>query len=90
MADFLKDHTAEDLMKAVASAPRFRHVEVKADDVPFFVSAAKILPKDAPSVHWLIPGAIHRGAKGLIVAPPKAGKSMIALDLAVSLSSRLP
>ena len=38
----------------------------------------------------LIPGAIHRGAKGLIVAPPKAGKSMISLDLAISLSSRRP
>ena len=90
VADFLNDHTAEDLMKAIASAPRFRRVEVKHNDVPFFVSAAKILPKDVPSVDWLMPGAIHRGAKGLIVAAPKAGKSMIALDLAISLSSGIP
>ena len=89
VSDFLKDHTAEDLMKAVAEAPRYREVEVKADDAPFFVSASRILPKDAPAVDWLIPGAIHRGAKGLIIAAPKAGKSMIALDLAVSLSSGL-
>jgi hypothetical protein len=90
VADFLQDHTAEDLMKAIALAPRFRPVEVMPDDVPFFVSAANILPKDLPSLDWLIPGAIHRGAKGLIVAPPKAGKSMISLDLAISLSSRRP
>jgi RecA-family ATPase len=35
----------------------------------------------------VIPGVIHRRAKGLIVAQPKAGKSMIALDLAVALSA---
>src|SRR5439155_5918379 len=28
VADFLKDHTAEDLVKAVAAAPHFRRVEV--------------------------------------------------------------
>jgi 5S rRNA maturation endonuclease (ribonuclease M5) len=87
VTDYLKDHTAHDLLKAVKAAPRYRAVEVKADDVPFFVSPSLILPDDAPQVDWLMPGAIHRGAKGLIVAPPKAGKSMIALDLAVSLSS---
>lgn len=38
-------------------------------------------------VEWLIPGVIHRGAKGLIVGQPKAGKSMIALDLAIALST---
>jgi hypothetical protein len=90
VSDFLKDHTAEDLMKAVGEAPRYRSVEVKPDEAPFFVAASRILPKDAPGVDWLMPGAIHRGAKGLIVAAPKAGKSMIALDLAVSLSSGLP
>jgi RecA-family ATPase len=87
VSDFLKDHTAADLLKAVGDAPRYRSVELKPDDAPFFVSASRILPKDAPAVDWLIPGAIHRGAKGLIVAAPKAGKSMIALDLSVSLSS---
>jgi hypothetical protein len=89
VSDFLKDHTAEELMKAVGEAPRYRSVEVKSDEAPFFVAASRILPKDAPAVDWLMPGAIHRGAKGLIVAAPKAGKSMIALDLAVSLSSGL-
>jgi hypothetical protein len=90
VTDYVKDHTADDLLEAVKAAPRYRAVEVQADDVPFFVSPSMILPDDAPQVDWLIPGAIHRGAKGLIVAAPKAGKSMIALDLAVSLSSGQP
>jgi hypothetical protein len=90
VSDFLKEHTAAELLKAVGDAPRYRSVELKPDDAPFFVPASRILPKDAPAVDWLMPGAIHRGAKGLIVAAPKAGKSMIALDLAVSLSSGLP
>jgi hypothetical protein len=90
VSDFLKDHSGEDLLKAVKDAPRYRNVGVKSDEAPFFVSPSRILPKDAPSVDWLMPGAIHRGAKGLIVAAPKAGKSMIALDLAVCLSSGLP
>ena len=32
VSDFLKDHTAQDLMKAVADAPRYRTVEVKPDE----------------------------------------------------------
>ena len=90
VSDFLKDHTGPDLLKAIADAPRYRAVDAQVKEAPFFVSPSRILPKDAPSVDWLMPGAIHRGAKGLIVAAPKAGKSMIALDLAVSLSSGLP
>jgi hypothetical protein len=90
VSDYLKDHTAAELLKAVGEAPRYRSVELKPNDAPFFVAASCILPKDAPAVDWLMPGAIHRGGKGLIVAAPKAGKSMIALDLAVSLSSGLP
>jgi hypothetical protein len=91
VTDWLKTHTGEDLMKTVAEAPRYRPMEVKSDEAPFFVPASRILPQDgSPAIQYLIPGVIHCGAKGLIVAAPKAGKSVVGLDLGVALPAGLP
>jgi hypothetical protein len=91
VSDYLKTHSAADLMKAVADAPRYRPAEVKSDEAPFFVPASRVLPQDGPpAIRYFVPGVIHRGAKGLIVAQPKAGKSLLALDLAVALPAGLP
>lgn len=88
VSDYLKSHCVDDLLGEVAKAGRFN---VKAADVatPFFVPPAAMAGK-AHGVDWLIPGVIHKGAKGLIVAQPKAGKSMLALDLAVALATGQP
>jgi AAA domain/CHC2 zinc finger len=91
VSDWLKSHTGEELLQAVKDAAGYQVEDVKAAEAtPFFVSASKLLPDGAPTMRWFIPGAIHRGAKGLFVAQPKAGKSLLALDLAVALSSGLP
>ena len=34
-----------------------------------------------------VPGLIERSQRGLVVAPPKAGKSLLFLDLATALAS---
>jgi hypothetical protein len=90
--DYLQGHGVADLLDEVRKAPLFTEsrAEAAVSDKPFFVQPSAILPHDAPGIQWIIPGVIHRGAKGLIVAQPKAGKSMIALDLAVALSAGQP
>ena len=90
ISDYLQTHTKEDLLKAVKEASPFREVTAAPAESPFFVAPSRILPEGTAAVDWLVPGVIHRGGKGIIVAPPKAGKSMLALDLAVALTHRLP
>lgn len=88
VSDYLKDHTPADLFEVIKNTPPWRAPQEDAKEVkPFFVAPSEIM-RGQSAVEWLIPGIIHRGGKGLIVAAPKAGKSMIALDLAVALAAR--
>lgn len=88
VSDYLKDHTVADLMDAIRktapwSPPKPEEKPLK----PFLVPPSEIT-KQTQTVEWIIPGVIHRGSKGLIVASPKAGKSMVAVDLAVALAAQ--
>ena len=86
VSDYLKTHTVGELYKLIRETPHWK-AEKESEAKPFFVSPSDIM-KGQQEVEWLVPGIIHKGGKGLIVAAPKAGKSMVALDLAVSLSCR--
>ena len=90
LSDYLQTHTKEDLLQAVKEASPFRAMTDALVDAPFFVSPSRILPAGGDLVDWLVPGVIHKGGKGIFVAPPKAGKSMVALDLAIALAHALP
>jgi len=88
VSDYLKDHTVADLMGIIKATPHWELAKEEVAQVkPFFVPPSEILRGDQ-EVDWLVPGVIHKGGKGLIVAAPKAGKSMLALDMAVALASR--
>ncbi len=88
VSDYLKEHTASDLIELIKTTPHWQAPPEEAKTVkPFFVCPSEIM-RGQTEVEWLVPGVIHRGGKGLIVAAPKAGKSMIALDLAVALASQ--
>jgi len=84
VSNYLENHSVGDLYALIRKTPQW--VEEKVEEKPFFVPPSQIL-KGSVDVEWLVPGIIHRKSKGLIVASPKAGKSMIALDLAVALAS---
>jgi RecA-family ATPase len=43
--------------------------------------------KLADQIDWILEGVIQRGANGLMIARPKAGKSFAVLDLAIALAS---
>ena len=54
------------------------------------VDAPEFLSTVSPEIDWLVDGLIQRGANGFICAPPKVGKSWLAVDLALSLALGLP
>jgi hypothetical protein len=86
VSNYLETHTLKDLMELVRQTAHWKAPQ-REEIKPFLVPPSQILKGD-PELDWLVPGVIHRGSKGLIVASPKAGKSMIALDLGVALACR--
>lgn len=91
VSDFLEANGPEALAERITKTPTWKPAEVPTEaktETPFFVPPSQMNPGGADSTDWLIPGVIHAGGKGLIVASPKAGKSMAALDLVVALASQ--
>lgn len=66
------------LQKLVTSGPE------TAEHV--LVDGQQFISRSALSVDWLVEGVIQRDANGVICAEPKAGKSWMAADLAISLA----
>lgn len=89
VSDYLQCGTITQLLDEVKKTPLYSAATATVEK-PFLVPPAAILPHGCSDVRWIIPGVIHRGAKGLFVAQPKAGKSMVALDLALALSAGRP
>ena len=87
ISDYLASHTLADLWSLLKKTPHWKHPEEDKEVRQFFVCPSKIM-RGTPEVEWIVPGVIHRGGKGLIVAAPKAGKSMVAVDLAVALAAQ--
>ena len=88
VSDYLANHTVLDLMTIISKTPYWSEEKEPVKQIsPFFVPPSEIM-KGQPDVEWIVPGVIHKGGKGLIVAAPKAGKSLLAVDLAVALASQ--
>ena len=90
VSDWLETHTIAELVAEVLKSPMLKEGAAGPEGKPFFASPAQILPLGAGGLEWILPGIIHRGAKGIFIAQPKAGKTMLALDLGVALSSGQP
>lgn len=91
--DYLEDHSVEELLKEIKSAHRWNPdsgQEKEKEKPSFFVTIENLLPGGESGFDWIIPGIIHRESRGIFVAAPKAGKSVIALDLGVALASCQP
>lgn len=61
-----------------------------AEDRPFLKTYDYFASRVDKPIDWLIPDAIERGSKVLIVGDPKVGKTFIALNLIESLSTGKP
>lgn len=96
ISDYLKQHTVEDLIKLLESnrkpyAVAATKVAKVGDAIPeprvVLVHPLELGDHTETRGDWLVEGLIERGQRGLVVAPPKVGKSLMFLDLAVSLAS---
>lgn len=85
VSDYLNLHNAEDLLGEISKAPRW-----KPEKGSLLVDAPEFLSSVSPDIDWLVRDLIQRGANGFICAPPKVGKSWLAVDLALSLALGLP
>lgn len=87
VTDFLEGNAIEAMLAAISVAPKYSESTASPVAEAFFQHAHEVFADGAPATDWILPGIIHADSKGMIVAQPKAGKSMIALDLAVALAT---
>jgi AAA domain/CHC2 zinc finger len=85
VSDYLDMYNAEDLLNEIRKTPHW-----KPQKGSLLVDAPEFLSTVSPEIDWLVDGLIQRGANGFICAPPKVGKSWLAVDLALSLALGLP
>lgn len=76
--------TMEDVIEIVKQAKSWTPPEVTTS---LFMTVSQFEEKLADQIDWLLEGIIQRGANGLMIARPKAGKSFAILDLAIALAS---
>jgi AAA domain len=97
ISDYLKDHTIEDLIKLMETSlkkwevakPKETKVGDRNEPRVVLVHPVELTGRETkPQVDWLVDGLIERGQRGLVVAPPKVGKSLLFLDMCVSLASQ--
>lgn len=92
IAQHIVDCCDKSLDKAshIASSARsmienLREAPERVQDV--FIEAPKFLNSRPPDISWYVKGLIEQGANGFIAGPPKSGKSWLAADLAIAMSS---
>ncbi len=100
ISDYLKDHSIDDLIKLMeknlkpwALAPKGKEVKVgeeKNEPRVLLVHPVDLSRNADGNSDWLVEGLIERGQRGLVVASPKVGKSLLFLDMVVSLASQTP
>ncbi len=50
-------------------------------------SLSEFLNAESTAIDWLVPGLLPKGETALLIAPPKCGKTLLAIDLAYCLAT---
>ena len=95
ISDFLESHSIADLFSLfVTNLTPWHQPEEKISTVAEDLAPRQILVKPSALVRgerdggdWLVDKLVPRGARGLVIAPPKTGKSFFFLDLALALGT---
>src|SRR5262249_46799726 len=91
VSDYLSQHSKDDLLELVRQAPLFDPRRPVAAATPLeLTSLADLLSEPDELVDWLVDERIPAGSRVLRVAPPKAGKSTAARELAYAVSRGEP
>ena len=85
VSDYLENHTGRELVDEIARAKLW-----EPRKSALLVPVAEFLERSDVEIEWLVEGVIQRGANGFIVADPKAGKSWLAVDMALALTLGQP
>lgn len=90
--DFFKNHHGEDLPGLFERYLKDSYKEKAPTDSDVrkatnFISMADIIKKDFPEPVWLIEGYLPSGGVCLLGGKPKAGKSLLALNIAIAVAT---
>jgi KaiC/GvpD/RAD55 family RecA-like ATPase len=96
ISDFLKEHKIDDLLRLLPDRKEWNSPKQKEPIIAETLEPRTLLVKPSELVistadaagDWLVEGLIERGTRGLVVAPPKTGKSLLFLELVLCLSTR--
>lgn len=89
VTDWMRTHTRLELQEQIKHAPIFEPQEESASR-ELFIPAVEFLAAESVEPDWILDGVIEAGSNGFIAADPKTGKSVAAVDLALSLACGLP
>lgn len=97
ISDYLEAHSIDDFLALLPQRKEWK-AEVKPDAVieetldprVLLVKPSQLVKSSEDAAgDWLVKGFIERGTRGLVVAPPKTGKSLLFLELVLCLSAQL-
>lgn len=96
ISDYLERNSIEEFFKLLPNRVKHETKQRKAVHVAGDITPRHLLVKPSELVKsneeaagdWLVPGLIERGTRGLVVAPPKTGKSLMFLELVICLAGR--
>lgn len=88
VSDWLADgHSDDELIAEVKKAPSWRPKETPHI---MLVEGAQFGASAPPLVDWIVDGVIQKGGNGIVTGEPKAGKSLLMMDLLLAISTGTP
>ena len=96
ISDYLQAHSIENFLKLLPARVEYRLPKQPAEPIiaktteepaPLLVKPSQLVVGGGVEPDWLVQGLIERGARGLVVAPPKTGKSLLFLEMALCLAT---
>jgi KaiC/GvpD/RAD55 family RecA-like ATPase len=94
ISDYLVQHSVDELLRLFPNLQPWEQPEPKAVLVKNALAPRTLLVKPSELIRhemeggdWLVDRLIPRGGRGLVIAPPKTGKSFFFLDLAIALGT---
>lgn len=95
ISDFLESNTITDFLKLLKDVVPYEAAGqkssiVKSDSLSprtLLVKPSDLRDPNLTGKDWLVEGLIERNTRGLIAGPPKTGKSLLFLDIALSLAT---
>ena len=87
VSDFLATHSREDLLARIKAAPAWKPEERVHSMLADAIELANAGPAET---EWLVQDIVQKGGNGIVVAEPKAGKSLVMVDLLLARATGSP